>query len=90
LIYLPVSFFQKKINNLRICVSKHLDSNHQLLSTAGEPNTQILTISFSPQPAFTHSQLFRKAGQKKAEPNMPMNAALVARGVLGGPPLRAA
>jgi hypothetical protein len=32
-------FFSIKINNLRICVSKHLDSNHQFLSTADELNT---------------------------------------------------
>jgi hypothetical protein len=37
--------FSIRICNLRICVSKHLDSNHQLLCTA----------SFSPQPAFQKS-----------------------------------
>jgi hypothetical protein len=50
-------------------VSKHPDSNHQFLSTAAEPNTQILTNSFSLQPVFPHSQIFRKDLHKKAEPN---------------------
>jgi hypothetical protein len=64
--------FLIRIYNLIIYVSKHPDSTRQLLSTAAEPNTQILTISFSPQPAFLHSQLLRKALQKKAERNRPM------------------
>jgi hypothetical protein len=63
--------FLIRIYNLIICVSKHPEFTHQLLSTAAEPNIQILTTSFSSQPAFPHSQLFRKALQKKAEPNMP-------------------
>jgi hypothetical protein len=54
-------------------VSKHLDSNHQFLSTAAEPNTQILTTNFSLQPAFPHGQLFRKTLHKKAKPNRPIS-----------------
>jgi hypothetical protein len=57
---------------MRISLSKHVDYQEQLFCTAGEPNTSILPTSFSQQPAFPHSQLFRKAGQKKAEPNTPL------------------
>jgi hypothetical protein len=30
-----------------------------------------MILRFSPQPDSPHSQIFRKAGQKKAEPNRP-------------------
>jgi hypothetical protein len=30
-----------------------------------------MILRFSPQPDSSHSQIFRKAGQKKAEPNRP-------------------
>jgi hypothetical protein len=31
-----------------------------------------MILRFSPQPDSPHSQIFRKAGQKKAEPNIPI------------------
>jgi hypothetical protein len=31
-----------------------------------------MILRFSPQPDSPHSQIFRKAGQKKAEPNRPL------------------
>jgi hypothetical protein len=30
-----------------------------------------MILRFSPQPDYLHNQIFRKAGQKKAEPNRP-------------------
>jgi hypothetical protein len=31
-----------------------------------------MILKFYPQPDSPHSQIFRKVGQKKAEPNMPL------------------
>jgi hypothetical protein len=33
-----------------------------------------MILRFSPQPDSSHSQIFRKAGQKKAEPNSPLSS----------------
>jgi hypothetical protein len=33
------------------------------------PHVIVMILSFSPQPDSHHNQIFRKAGQKKAEPN---------------------
>jgi hypothetical protein len=33
-----------------------------------------MILRFSPQPDFHHSQIFRKVGQKKAEPNRPIRS----------------
>ena len=35
------------------------------------PHIIVMILKFSPQPDSSHSQIFRKAGQKKAEPNRP-------------------
>jgi hypothetical protein len=36
-----------------------------------------MILRFSPQPDSLHSQIFRKAGQKKAEPNTPKGRLLL-------------
>jgi hypothetical protein len=35
------------------------------------PHVIVMILRFSPQPDSPHSQIFKKAGQKKAEPNRP-------------------
>jgi hypothetical protein len=59
------SFFNQNLqsHNLRIQTPRFY---HQLLSTATEPNTQILTTSFSPQPAFQKSFSGKKTRTKQA------------------------
>jgi hypothetical protein len=39
-----------------------------------------MILRFFPQPDSPHSQIFRKVGQKKAEPNRPLVCSLEARG----------
>jgi hypothetical protein len=41
------------------------------------PHVIVMILRFSPQLDSPHSQIFRKAGQKKAEPNRPMYPELV-------------
>jgi hypothetical protein len=58
--------FSIRIYNLRIYVSKHPNSIHQLLLTAAEPNTQILLSQLLPTDNFLEKLIRKKSRTKKA------------------------
>jgi hypothetical protein len=65
LLYLCLSL---RIYYFKICVSKHPDSNHQLLPTAAEPNTHIFSVSLSHSQLFFTASFSEKLIRKKPNP----------------------
>jgi hypothetical protein len=65
IIGLCVFLFSLRIYNLRIYVSKHTDSIHQLLPTTAEPNTQILLSQLLPTDNFLEKLIRKKKPNQK-------------------------
>jgi hypothetical protein len=57
------SIFSLRIYNPRIWLSKHSNSNHQLLPTAAEPNTQILISQLLHIASFSEKLLKKRIKQ---------------------------